>query len=155
MPGTYLLVELFPLNVKLEEYILHDYTPYQRDSAEMAERYSKELNTQRMKPGYSSANGGGFSDIIGSAVQKMSKSYKKNKAFKETFKKDIEQKYIDTRYKPELVFSLTHLTGDTLAIFMNTYPMDYDFARAATDLEIKMWIRNNYKEYLHKKDTNN
>ena len=148
-PGTYLVVELFPLSVKLQEYILHpDYTPFQKDSAEMTTLYGKELNTQRVKPGFSSANGGGFSGVIGSVVQKMSKSYKKNKKFKETFEKDIEQKYIDTRYKPELVTALTGFTGDTLAVFMNTYPMEYDFARTATDLEIKMWIRNNYKEYL-------
>lgn len=152
IPGTYLVVELFPLNVKLQEYILHpDYTPFQKDSAEMTTLYSKELNTQRVKPGFSNANGGGFSGVIGSVVQKMAKSYKKNKEFKETFKKDIEQKYIDTRYKPGLVTALTGFTGDTLAIFMNTYPMDYDFARTASDLELKMWIRNNYKEYLHKK----
>ena len=148
-PGTYLVVELFPLSVKLQEYILHpDYTPFQKDSAEMTTLYGKELNTQRVMPGFSSANGGGFSGVIGSVVQKMSKSYKKNKKFKETFEKDIEQKYIDTRYKPELVTALTGFTGDTLAVFMNTYPMEYDFARTATDLEIKMWIRNNYKEYL-------
>jgi hypothetical protein len=34
---------------------------------------------------------------------------------------------------------------------MNTYPMDYEFARTATDLELKMWIRHNYKDYLLKK----
>ena len=29
------------------------------------------------------------------------------------------------------------------------------FARAASDLEIKMWIRNNYKEYLKPKTPDN
>jgi len=149
----YLVVEMFPLSVKLKEYILHpDYTRFQRDSAEMAERYSKELNTQKVKPGFSSANGGGFSGLIGSPVQKMSKSYKQNKKFKENYQKDMEQKYIDTRYKPGLVTALTGYRGDSLAVFMNTYPMAYDFARSATDLEIKMWIRNNHKQYLHKKN---
>ncbi len=155
-PNKYLLVELFPLNVSLKEYVLHqDYTPYQKDSAEMAATYSKELNTKKITPGFSNANGGGFSGLIGAPVQKMSKSYKQNKKFKENYQKDMEQKYIDTRYKPELVSALTGFKGDTLAIFMNTYPMQYDFARSGSDLEIKMWIRDNYKEYLHKKATNN
>jgi hypothetical protein len=30
---------------------------------------------------------------------------------------------------------------------MNAYPMDYDYARAATDLELKMWIRFHYREW--------
>jgi hypothetical protein len=60
----------------------------------------------------------------------------------------MEQKFIDTRYTPELVTKLTGYTGDTMILFMNTYPMDYSFARAASDLELKMWIRNNYKEHM-------
>jgi len=148
-PGTELQVELQPLSVQMQEYILHpDYTPFQKDSAEMAALYSKELNTKSIKPGFSSANGGGFTGLIGGPVQKMSKSYKKNKKFKENYKKDQEQKYIDTRYTPVLVAAITGFGGDTLAIFMNIYPMEYSFARAATDLELKMWIRGNYKDYL-------
>jgi len=37
-----------------------------------------------------------------------------------------------------------------MAEFMNQYPMDYDYARAASDLEIKMWIKYNYQDYLKK-----
>jgi len=143
-----LYIELFPLSVQLPEYTLHDYTPYQRDSAEMAELYGKELNTKPVKVGFSNADGGGFTGLIGAPVQKMSRSYKRNKRFKENFKKDQEQKYIDSRYKPELVTALTGLTGDTLIHFMNSYPMEYAFARAATDLELKAWIRDNYREYI-------
>jgi len=150
-PGSELTVELHPLSVQLHEYILHpDYTPYQKDSAAMASLYSKELNTTRVKPTLGNADGGGIavSGLIGGTVQKMSRSYKRNKKFKENFKRDIEQKYIDTRYTPALVTVITGFAGDTLVTFMNTYPMEYSFARAATDLELKMWIRSNYKTYL-------
>jgi hypothetical protein len=151
-PGTYMPVDMLPLSVLMKEYILHpDYTPFQRDSADIANTYSKELNTRRIKPGFSTADGGGFTGLIGSAVQKMSKSYKKNKVFKETVKKDLEQKFIDTRYTQGLVSALTGFNGDTLALFMNFYPMEYDFARTATDLELKMWIRSNAKQYMHRK----
>ena len=148
-PGMDMKVELFPLSVQLKEYILHpDYTPFQKDSAALATLYSTELNKKPVKIGFSSANGGGFTGLIGAPVQKMSKSYKRNKKFRENFQKDIEQKYIDTRYTPGLVSAITGFAGDTLAIFMNSYTMEYSFARAATELEIKMWIRNNYKDYL-------
>jgi len=35
---------------------------------------------------------------------------------------------------------------------MNTYPMEYDFARRGTDLEMKMWIRDNYKAYMRSQE---
>ena len=144
-----LRVSMFPLSVNLQEYILHpDYTPYQRDSAEMVARYSTELNKKAIKIGFSSANGGGISGLIGGPVQRLSKSYKQNKKFKENFQRDQEQKYIDTRYTPQLTTALTGFSGDTLAIFMNAYPMEYKFSRTATDLELKMWIRANYRDYM-------
>jgi len=43
---------------------------------------------------------------------------------------------------------MTGLTGDSIHLFMQQYPIDYEFARSATDLEIKMWVRNNYKQWL-------
>ena len=151
-PGLNLNIQLLPLSIQLEEYILHpDYTPFQKDSIEIATLYSKELNTQRIKPTFDANNGIEANGLIGSAVQKVSRSYKRNKKFKETFQKDEEQKYIDNRYRPELVTAITGFTGDTLVIFMNTYPMEYNFARAASDLELRMWVRDNYKQYLHKK----
>lgn len=144
-----LRVLMFPLNVRLQEYVLHpEYTPYQKDSADMAALYSDQLNQAApIKPGYSNANGGGFTGLIGGAVQKVSRSYKQKKKFKENFINDEQQKYIDTRYTPQLVTTLTGFTGDTLVIFMNAYPMEYKFARSASDLELKLWIRDNFRDY--------
>ena len=154
-PDSVVAVSLFPLSVELQEFILRpDYSPYQKDSAEMSALYSKELHVKKITPSLSGGSDNGFgisaTGLISSMAQKMSKSYKRNKRFKKTFKQDMEQKYIDTKYAPGLVTALTGFTGDTLAVFMNHYPMDYAFARASTDLELKMWIRNNYKEYLEK-----
>ncbi len=155
-PGAELSLMMFPLSVQMPEYVLHPgYTPFQRDSAEQATLYSTELNKKAIKVGFSNANGGGFTGLIGGPVQKMSKSYKRNKKFKAAFQSDMEQKFIDTRYSQKLVTALTGFTGDTMVVFMNSYPMDYDFARAATDLEIKMWIRNNYREYLKPRKRDN
>jgi CarboxypepD_reg-like domain len=141
-------VQMAVLSHQLKEFVMHSYTQFQRDSIAFAEEYSKELNTKAIKPHVGADNGLSVSGLIGAPVQKISRSYKRNKRFKEDFKSDMEQKFIDTRYTPTLVTSLTRLKGDTLVSFMNMYPMQYDFARAATDLELKMWIRNNYKEYM-------
>ena len=151
-PGEMMLVELQPLNVNLQEHVVHNLTPFQKDSMEMTSMYSKELNTKPVKVGFSSANGGGVTGLIGAPVKKMSRSYKRNKKFKENFKNDMEQKFIDTRYTPALVTSITGFTGDSVFVFINSYPMEYSFARAASDLELKMWIRNNYKEYVKPKN---
>jgi hypothetical protein len=145
-------VGMFQQNFELQEYVLHNYTPYQLDSIEMAALYNKELNTTPIKPTVGFNNGIAVNGLIGSAVQKMSRSYKRNKRFKKEFEQIEEEKFIDTRYTPELVASLTGFSGDSLAYFINAYPMDYDFARTASDLELKMWIRYNYREYVQKKN---
>lgn len=144
-------IVLLPISVQLPEYTLHELTPFQRDSIEMATLYEKELNKKKITPKITADGGLVVSGLIGAPVQRMSRSYKQNKKFKAAFKKDMEQKFIDTRYKPELVTSLTGLTGDSLISFMNSHPMDYSFARAATDLEIKAWIRETFHEFLSPK----
>jgi hypothetical protein len=65
---------------------------------------------------------------------------------------DIEkQKFIDTRYSEALTAQMTGLQEESLIKFMQAYPMEIDFARAASDLEIKMWIKYNFQEYSKKK----
>ncbi len=147
-----MMVYLKPLSVQLKEYIIRDYTPYQRDSIEKVTYYSKALNKKYVKPQLSSGNGIVVSGLIGAPIQRISRSYKMNKRFKQNVKQDLEQRYVDTRYTPALVFSLTGLTNDSLAYFMNGYPMAYDFARYATDMELKTWIKMNYKEYISRNE---
>lgn len=61
---------------------------------------------------------------------------------------DQKKRFVETRYTPQLVNLVTNLTGDSLAHFMNAYPMTYYFATNAKELEFKMWIRDNYKHWL-------
>jgi hypothetical protein len=152
--SKFLTVEMASLSIKMKEFVLHSgYTQFQQDSAVLATLYDKELNTKPIKTGFSSANGGGITGLIGGPVQKISKSYRQNKRFKENFESDMEQRFIDTRYTKTLVATLTKLHGDSVTDFMNAYPMDYPFARAATELELKMWVRHNFKEYSKAKPT--
>jgi hypothetical protein len=144
-------VALLPLSVNLPAYTLHEFSKYEQDSMELTTLYSKELNKKPVKTKVEYNGCINISGLIGGPVQRMSKSYKQNKRFKAAFKKDMEQKFVDTRYKPTLVATLTGLSGDSLIVFMNTHPMDYVFARAATELEIKAWIRSSYKEFIGRK----
>ncbi len=146
-----LKVRMVPMNVQLNEFTLKPgYTPYQRDSVERAQTYKKELVAPNKNVTVGFDNGVAINGPITFLASKLGAGDKEKKKFRKDYKVWEENRFIDTRYTPELVTSMTGLSGDTLADFMNTHPMDYDFARAASDLEIKMWIRYNYKEYLNK-----
>jgi hypothetical protein len=141
------------LNIRMEptEYRLRELkirpghlTKYQIDSLERVQTYKIQL--QRRPP----------SALVSPAsalAEKFSKKAKRTYQFQKDFAAGEIEKFVDTRYTPELVSSLTGLTGDSLGHFMNTFPMPYDFARTASELELQMWIRNNYKQWAPKSDT--
>ncbi len=113
-------------------------TKYQLDSIERAQVY--KLPMQRTKPSPMSP---------ASAVAELfSKKAKRTYEFQKEFKKTEREKFIESRYTQQLVGKVTGATGDSISCFMAAYPMPYDYARTATDLEIKMWIRSNYKLWL-------
>lgn len=114
---------------------------YQRDSFERVKTYERPLARQKS---------GGMSPVS-MLAERFSKKQRRLFAFQETFHRVEDEKFIDSRYSPQLTAELTHLSGDTLAHFMNENPMPYDFARAATDLEIKMWIKDRHKSWKPEK----
>lgn len=143
-------VPLAPDNFMLDEFTIHpNYTPYQIDSMKRHAEFAKDLDKQPVKVKFGTTGQGiGVDGVIGSLVQKVSRGEKKRKKFAKEFKQEEEERYIDLKYTPEIVSSLTGFKDDSLATFMNTYPMEYQFARTASDLEIKMWVRYNYRNYM-------
>ncbi|XZF12680.1 carboxypeptidase-like regulatory domain-containing protein [Chitinophagaceae bacterium MMS25-I14] len=131
------------LSVQLKEYIVRpkNYTKYQIDSLERRSTYSRALARER---------GGAIASPVTFLAERLSKRSKQIFAFQKEYNHWENEKFIDTRYTPELVGALTNLSGDTLAHFMNTYPVPYDYARTATELEFKMWIRTNFREWMKK-----
>lgn len=119
-------------------------TQYQIDSANRASLYKSVYEYDQQKSVFSP---------VTTVYQKFSKRYKNLRKFQTQILSNEQQKYISTRYSEEIVKSLTPLTDqDEIAKFMNAYPMEYDYARAASDLEVKMWIKYNYQDYIgHKK----
>jgi hypothetical protein len=127
----------------LKEYVVRtkNYTQYQIDSLQRKSTYQRTLAREK---------GGSIMSPVTFVAEKISHKSKQIEKFQKEFYYWEDQRFIDSRYTPDLVNALTNLTGDTLAHFMNTYPMPYDYARAASDLEVKMWIRTNFKEWMHK-----
>lgn len=129
-PADYLLPEFKVLPGNL--------TAYQKDSMERRSIYKVPL--QRTRPTVMSP-----ASMI---AEKFSLKAKMVYLFQKNFAAGEMEKYIDTRYTKQLVNELTGATGDSIGNFMYAYPMPYDFARWSTDLELKMWIRDNYREWL-------
>lgn len=117
-------------------------TEYQKDSMQRASLYKSAFEYEQQKS---------VMTPVTSIYQKFSKKYKNLRKFQEQIIDIEKQKFIDTRYSPELVQSLTKLPEDSVAHFMNQYPMELEYARAASELEIKMWIKYNFQDYLLKK----
>lgn len=132
-------IELFRLSYELDEFTLRPlYTPYQMDSMERKATYARALAREK---------GGSVMSPVTFIAERLSKKSKQVFNFQKSFNYWEEVKFVESRYSPELVQSLTGLHGDTLANFMNSNPMPLDYARAASDLEIKIWIREHYKSW--------
>lgn len=130
------------LSYELNEFILRPkYTPYQLDSLRRRSTYKRTLAWQRTNSVMSPVS------FIADRISKKSRS---RLEFQRNFIKWEGEKFIDTRYTPELVSKLTGLTGDSLGHFMNAYPMEYDYARNATELELNMWVRYHYRLWMKK-----
>jgi hypothetical protein len=126
-------------------------TKYQLDSVERRSTYARAVDYRPAKVHYSLKNPTVLQAPISGLVEKRTKKYKRLKSFQKMFQEGEAQTFIDSRYSPDLVAALTSLSGDSLYLFIRAYPMDYSFARAATELEIKMWIKFNYREWVQKK----
>ncbi|RYD59534.1 MAG: carboxypeptidase-like regulatory domain-containing protein [Sphingobacteriales bacterium] len=137
--ATSIRVEMSGLSFRLNEMVIrpHQYSPYQIDSIERRATYKRSLARQKSSV---------FSPVSFIA-ERFSKSSKAIFNFQRSYNYWEDQRYIDSKYTPELVSELTGLTADSLAYFMNAYPMDTEYARAASDLELKMWVRTNYKQW--------
>lgn len=131
-------IRLQSTSILLDEATISSFTKYQKDSLLRKQNFSRPLAAQHAS----------FMSPVSAFAELFSKKSKQTFAFQEQFHKTETQLFIDSRYTEELVQMLTNLHGDTLAHFINSYPMPYDYARTATDLELKMWIRDHYKEYM-------
>lgn len=142
---TYKTVEMQIETYDLKQATVKGLTKYQQDSLEKQQMYEHTLNKTKPKVKYT---GLGLDGGVGYLADKITGNSKKAKKFKKTFATEEQQSYIDSKYTIPLVMSQTGIKDtDSVATFMNKYPMEYQYARQASDIEIKLWIRDNYEEY--------
>lgn len=127
------------MSYELDEFVFHrGPTQYQKDSAHRRDVYSRTLEWKR-----SSSIASPFSFV----ADRLSHDSKARYRFQKNYNKWEDEKFVDTRYTPALVAEQTGLSGDSLAFFMNSNPMPYDYARSASEMELKMWIRYQCREW--------
>jgi hypothetical protein len=135
-------------------------SPYQQDSLDRRSVYGKKVDEKPPKfqlakrdPVYGGAGEGSmrFDAPLSSLFSKFSKKRKRLKNFQNNYRSMEDQLFVDSRYSEASVMELTGLRqDDSIRAFMLAYPMPYDFARSATALEVKMWIKYYYKEWRSK-----
>lgn len=123
---------------------------YRRDSAATREEYGRYFNYH--KPGAMDV----LKTLPANPVTALSylvpsKARKRKEHFQEQLVYWEKEKFIDNRYNPELVESMTKLSGDELDTFMLRYRPGYQFLQDATQYDLMLYIKESFKQYQHEK----
>jgi len=133
-----------PRSVQLKDVtITKGYTPYQLDSIKRASLYKDAFKYKQQKS---------IMSPISAVQQKFSKKHKNMRKFQSQIIDMEVEKFIDSRYNSELVGTLMGWGDDSSRLFMRENPMEYDFARSASDLEIKLWIKYRAEQFRKKEE---
>lgn len=132
----------------IDEIIIgKELSKYQLDSIERREIYGKkvdykgaEVKVDIMPMGFV------MEGAITRLAEKASRKYRRLKKFQKRYKETETELYAHSRYSDELVSSLTQLSDTALQEFKWRYPIDPDFGKNATDVELELWIMHNFKK---------
>ncbi len=125
------------------------FSPYQQDSLERYQVYHSELEYKKDKARVVIAPAAFvISNPVSSWMQYIAPQTRQLLRFQKRFARWEQDAYSASRYTVPLVQSLTRLPADSAMLFMAAYPIANDYARAATDMEIRMWIMYNYKLWM-------
>ncbi len=141
-------VSLVPLNTLPKG--ASSLSAYQKDSTQRRKDYAIILNREKDKIKMTiSPTSLVITNPISSWLQYIMPESKMRLRFQKNFQKWEQQKFINARYNAALVSSITKLNNEQAERFIGEHPMTYDYARAVSDVELKMWISNRYKNWRH------
>ncbi|RYE25121.1 MAG: hypothetical protein EOP51_05170 [Sphingobacteriales bacterium] len=140
--------------------VLSDVAKYHRDSVNMAQIYKKVYEDATRKPKSSIFGqpspiglsiGVQYEGLVSAFARKISGKQKSDKRFINDFKHTQANKFIDLKYNPEIVRGVVEMDTTGIPEFIRAYPMEESYARTASALEIKMWIRSNFRDWITKR----
>jgi ASC-1-like (ASCH) protein len=127
-----------PKTNRLMEIIVRDKnTSYAADSVRSYETYKLILE----KPGVDEMS------ASTAPMAMMSNKFRQEQAFKENYQKWEKAKYVNYMFNPKQLQKWTGLTGDSLALFIDTYRPSYEFIRGANDYQYLLYIKNSLGEF--------
>lgn len=142
-------VKLGKLSYSMEEIeVRPDLERYKEEHAEMLRTYNKTFADAERKPEVFGSNGLVVSGLISGLASRISGKRKRDQRFAEDFKRTENQKLVNIRYNPDVVMSAAKTSEDTAILFIRNNPMPVDFAKNASSLELLMWIRDEYSQWI-------
>lgn len=113
--------------------------------------YRKTLEDAHYTPSLGAGIGGASLDGgVSWLALKLSGKDKRNKQFTNEMLLNEKERFVAARYTVAAVISVTGLSAENAKVFIVENPMEYLFARAASELEFKMWIRTHFRAWRAK-----
>jgi hypothetical protein len=142
-----------------EVEVLSPMLQFKRDSAFNHQFFHKELGYVHSQIGIdniSGAPGTGVGVGVGGVFSELALLISGKKKQYRRLEKEMlfleQMRYSDIRYTPSLVAAQTGLNDSAANAFIVRHPIPDDFVRAASELELKMWVREQWRAEL-KADT--
>ena len=151
-------MKAIPLQELKEVEVLSGYKKYVQDSVRSYTIYRKNIKDAERKltvlPQWEAVRQGQIGIYMPGAVSeladRLSGQKKKDKCLRKEIQTNLLDKFMAIRYNVAVINSITALDSASSQVFILAYPMEESFARMASNLELKMWIRYNYKLWMNK-----
>ncbi len=128
-----------------EVKVLSPLLRYRQDSIFNHQFFRKELGYASSKAEMNYSGGIGTSGLISELALSLSGKKKYYKRFAGEMAMLEELRYSSIRYTPEMVAAQTGLDDSAASAFILKHPMTNEFVRTASELELKMWVREQYR----------
>jgi len=118
-------------------YASSQLTQYQKDSIRDHEIFKSALNLPRLNT----------IESIEHPFSALSRSNREKWAFQESYAYFEKEKFIDFNFTPQLVTSLTGLTGDSLVVYMRRFRPSYEAVRTMKTYDFYSYIKKSVDFY--------
>lgn len=151
-PATAQEIKQTPREVELGEVeVTSEMARFKRDSALNHQLYRKELGYARSKAKRkllvrTGEVGASYDGLISEAALGLSGKKKKYRKFAASLEANEQEAFVRARYNAGLVKYITGLDDSSCHDLIARHPMSYDFARSASELELRSWIMQQYKK---------
>lgn len=142
-----ILLELRP--VALEAVTVGSLSNYQLDSLERRQVYGW-IYEQEPQPVVERQRQGDGVGVELNVIPHGSSEVRQRLQLKKRILREEQQHYVNFRFSADYVSRLTHLEGDSLQQFMARYRPTYDFCRKAANVDILVYINDNFKKFKNK-----